>query len=309
MAARPVKRHAIAVDLGGTQIRVGLVDTEGNVTNRLAQHTMAQSGPDFVIEQIAGMVGQVSARRDQIEGVGVSSPGPIDTREGITLGIATLAGFENVPLRQRLSERLNREVQLENDGIAAAIGEWTFGAGVECDSIVYVTVSTGLGGGVIANRHILRGRRGMAGHIGHMVFERNGLVCGCGNTGCFEAYASATAFAARAQKAMKRDALDAVAVFSAARAGDKTAQNLVADHAAILGKGFASLAHLYSPDMIIVGGGMSNQFDMLRDGITGAFRAGAMPPFRETRIVRAELGDNAGLVGAAMLVLRPELRG
>lgn len=313
MAARPVsrvmRRHAIGVDLGGTQVRVGLVDTEGNVSNRLAQHTMAQSGPDIVIEQIAALVEQVSARLDRIEGIGVSAPGPIDTKDGVTLGISTLNGFENVALRSRLSERLGHQIQLENDAIAAAIGEWTYGAGAGFSSLVYVTVSTGLGGGVIVDKHIMRGRRGMAGHVGHMVFERNGEICGCGNSGCFEAYGSATAFTARARKAMDRETLDAAAVFANAKAGDPMAQQLVAEQAAILGKGFASLAHLFSPEMIVMGGGMSNQFDVLRDGIMQSFASNTMPPFRNVQISRAELGENAGLVGAAMLVLREDLRG
>ncbi len=131
--------------------------------------------------------------------MGVSSPGPLDTEQGIAIGLPTIKDFDNVPLRALLQNQLPHRVFLENDGIAAAIGEWKFGAGQGFLSLVYVTVSTGIGGGVIVDGHVMRGRKGMAGHIGHMAIMPNGLRCNCGSIGCWEAYAAGPAFTAQSK--------------------------------------------------------------------------------------------------------------
>jgi glucokinase len=314
MASRPVSGAgdglAVAIDLGGTQIRAALIDRRATILARAHQLTRADAGPEIVIGQIAELWATVceGTNRSNILGIGVSSPGPLDTREGIALGIPTLAGFEDFPLKAALSEKLSMPVMLENDGISAGIGEWRYGAGKGLSDIVYVTVSTGIGGGVIIGNRVLRGRRGMAGHIGHMSFVRGGELCACGNRGCFEAYASATAFTRRAVNAATPlgnhgRAIDAAAVFASAAGGDALAISLVQEEAEYLGQGFASLLHLYDPDMLIMGGGLSNQFDMLQGAILSSLKASAMPAFRGTPVVRAILGANSGLIGAASLVL------
>jgi glucokinase len=311
---------AIGIDLGGTQIRAGLVDRGGNILKRAAVLTHAEGGPAVVIAQIADLAAAICAGvpRSDICGAGVSSPGPLDTNAGIALAIPTLRGFVDFPLRAALAEALDLPVILENDGIAAALGEWRFGAARGHANVVYVTVSTGIGGGVIIGNRVLRGRRGMAGHVGHMTFVRGGEVCACGNHGCFEAYGSGTALARRAVKAAVSrptalgadgQPIDAAAVFAAAAAGDGLAGELVRGEAEILGQGFASLLHLYSPDILVMGGGLSNQFDVLGDGIAASLRAAAMPAFRETPVVRAGLGSNSGLVGAAGLLFTPSALG
>jgi glucokinase len=292
---------AIAIDLGGTRIRAALVDRAGVILHRTEDMTRAADGPEAVLGQIVALAKAIGSGRDpeDIVGVGVSSPGPLDTAEGVALGIPTISGFENYPFRRALAERLAMPVALENDGIAAAIGEWAFGAARGFSNAVYVTVSTGIGGGVIADGRVLRGRRGMAGHVGHMSFVRGGERCACGNEGCFEAYGSGTAFTRRAVAA--GFAGSATAVFAAAASGDARAQQLIAEEAAILGQGFASLLHLYSPDVLVMGGGLSNQFDALKPGIEASLKRAAMAPFRDTPVLRAALGDNSGLVGAATL--------
>ena len=295
-------RLAIAVDLGGTQIRVGLIDAVGTIHKRFAVRTLADTNGDTVTSQIAELVAKASDGIDSktITGVGVSSPGPIDTDTGMTLGLPTIRGFDDFPLRDVLSQKLGREVVLENDGIAAAIGEWQLGAGKGCAHVVYVTVSTGIGGGVIVGNNVLRGRRGMAGHVGHMSIVPNGERCGCGNLGCLEAYASGPNFTKRAIKAGASD--DAAAVFAAAKNGDTLAQSLVREQAAYLAQGFVSLLHLYSPDVLIMGGGMSQQFDTLYPMIADYVSKYAIPAFRGARIVRAALGIESGLIGASRLV-------
>ena len=315
MASRLVNGGlAIGIDLGGTQIRAALIDHDGTILKRLAEPTQANAGPDVVIGQMVALAASAAegVDRGMIAGVGVSSPGPLDTRDGIALAIPTLAGFVDFPLRAALARALSMPVALENDGIAAALGEWRFGAARGFANAVYVTVSTGIGGGVIVDGRVLRGRRGMAGHVGHMSFVRGGELCVCGNHGCFEAYGSGTAFTRRAVIAAAGDAatalgksgqpIDAATVFAAATAGDGLARQLVAEEAQILGQGFASLLHLYSPDILVMGGGLSNQFALLESGITAALHEGAMPAFRDTPVVPAALGNNSGLIGAATLV-------
>ncbi len=176
--------------------------------------------------------------------------------------------------------------------------------------LVYVTVSTGIGGGVIADGRVLRGRRGLAGHVGHLVIVKDGVRCNCGNPGCWEAYGAGPAFERRAREQVAASPasslaaaapLDARAVFAAAAAGDRLALSLVAEEADILGVGMVSLLHLYSPQRIIVGGGLANSFDLLLPGIMARIASDAMPAFRDVPVVRAALGGNSGLVGAAAL--------
>ena len=293
---------AIGIDIGGTQLRVALVDASGAILRRAAVRTDASAGPTKVIAQIAELVAEATGGVDRgtVLGAGVSCPGPLDTITGTALGIPTLAGWTDIPVLHLIETALDLPIRLENDGVAAANGEWRFGAGRGLANLVYVTVSTGIGGGIVVDGRLLHGRRGMAGHIGHMIVARDGVLCACGNRGCWEAYASGTAFTAAAAKAAK-PLPDAKAVFDAARRGDAIAMSLVADEADWLGIGVVSLAHLFSPQKIIIGGGLANGFDLLQPGIAKRFSMGAMPAFREVEVAPAMLGDNPGIVGAAAL--------
>ena len=304
---------AIGVDIGGTQLRAALVDGSGAILSRAAARTEASAGPHAVIRQIAGLVAEVTAGVDRAHllGAGVSCPGPLDTISGTALGIPTLSGWVDIPVAAMIEAALGLPTRLENDGIAAAHGEWRFGAGRGLDNLVYVTVSTGIGGGVVLDGRLVHGRRGMAGHIGHMMVERDGELCSCGNRGCWEAYASGTAFSRAAEQHIAAagagsalDGLgrpDAKLVFDAARSGDGLALALVAEEADWLGIGMVSLAHLYSPEKIIIGGGLANGLDLLAPGIAARLAGSAMPAFRDIGIVPAMLGDNPGLIGAAAL--------
>ena len=286
----------------------------GQILDQVEMPTMATAGAEAVLDQIAEIVAVIKNNTGDTEiiGVGVCAPGPLDTKRGLALSIPTIKGFENYPMLAALEDRLAMPVCLENDAIAAAIGEWKFGAGVGFENLVYVTVSTGIGGGVIADGKVLRGRMGMAGHIGHMVIATDGNLCNCGNRGCFEAYASGPAFAARVQKRVlnatqtslltKDQIIDCPAIFAAAKAQDLLALELVNEEATILGSGFASLAHLFSPDLIIMGGGLSNEFATLFPTMNTHFQNSIMPAFKGTKIVRSTLAGNSGIVGAASLV-------
>lgn len=309
-------KYAIAVDLGGTQLRAALIDSAGQILERDHVPTDAMGGPEAVIAQIERLVKAIAVKAGAktIQGVGVSSPGPLDTEKGVALSLPTITGFTEYAVGDALRSHISYPVVLENDGISAAIGEWRFGAGIGFSNIVYVTVSTGIGGGVIVDGRVMRGRRGMAGHVGHMIVVPDGDVCGCGTKGCFEAYGAGPAFTARACRHAFGHAttilgrggaeITSPSVFAAAKIGDQLAQELVAEEAKILGMGFASLFHLYSPDILIMGGGLSNEFDMLAPGIATQIQLSAMPAFKSVPVVKAKLGGNSGLVGAASLVFQ-----
>ncbi len=306
---------AVGVDMGGTQIRVALVNGQGAVLARTATATDAAGGPRAVVRQIRQLFAEVSrgAGPASLAGVGVCMPGPLDSEAGVVLGIPTLPGWVDIPIVAWLREALDLPVTLENDGVAAAIGEWRFGAGRGLSDFVYVTVSTGIGGGVIADGRVLRGRRRLAAHLGHMTILAQGAPCSCGNRGCWEAQASGSALGELARRlaaeAPGSDLLrhgptvTARHVMEAARAGDALGLQLVAREAEFLGMGIVNLLHLFSPQAVVIGGGVSNGFDLLHPGIEAHVRACALPAFCAVPVVAAQLGQNSGVVGAACLVL------
>ncbi len=305
---------AIGIDLGGTQARVALV-RGGAVVERVAEPTDVAGGPAAVIGQFRRMIAAVcppDARRT-LGGVGICAPGPLDSESGVVLSIPTLPGWEDFPLAATVGRDLGLPAVLENDGIAAVYGEWKWGAGRGARNLVFVTVSTGIGGGAVVDGHLLHGRRGMAAHVGHFRMAQDGPVCACGAVGCFEALAAGTALAKRARAASVaagylagvavERAVETRDVVAGAREGDAACLALIAQEAEFLGQGFTGLIQLFSPEMLIMGGGVSNAFDLMSDRIHAVIRRDAMPPFRDVPVVRAGLGDNAGLVGVAMLAL------
>lgn len=312
-----MSKLALAFDLGGTALRGALVESDGRVVAHASAPTMAGAGSEAVIGQIITLAGNLIAQSPQAEiaGIGVGAPGPLDPKAGIVIAPPTLAGWHDVPLIDILGQHFGLPVRLENDANAAALGEWRFGAGRGSGSLVFVTVSTGIGGGVVADGHIYHGRRGLAAEIGHMTITGEGDRCFCGAIGCFEAVASGTALGRRATRLtaagdgsqLRRLSNDgdvsARHVVEAAQAGDANALELIEAEARWLGIGFTNLLHLYSPDLIIMGGGLSNGFDLLAPSIAAVVQQRAMPAYRDVPIVRAELGDRAGLIGAASLIL------
>ncbi len=309
---------ALAVDLGGTQLRAAVVDRSGAIRASTVTATRALDGPAAVIEQITAAVDKLLAAMPalQVLGLGVGAPGPLDPMAGISIAPPTLAGWRDVPLAALLEERLGVAVTVENDANAAALGEWRFGAGVGTGSIVFVTVSTGIGGGVIADGRLLHGRRGLAAEIGHMtIADGSDEPCFCGVRGCWESLASGSALdrrAARLAAAGESPLLRELAgtgpvtgrhVTQAARQGDRQAAALLATEARWLGVGIVNLLHLYSPELVVLGGGLGSCLDLLQAGIDEVIRARAMPAYRDVPVVPAQLGLDAGLVGAASLVL------
>ncbi|MBZ9864809.1 ROK family protein [Mesorhizobium sp. CA15] len=308
---------ALAFDLGGTELRGALIGRGGEVVARVSESTMTEAGSEAVIGRIIALADKLldDHPRANVIGIGACAPGPLDPKAGIVIGPPTLSGWHNVPIIDILSRQFSLPVRLENDANAAALGEWRFGAGRGAGSLVFVTVSTGIGGGVIADGHIYHGRRGLAAEIGHMTITGEGDRCFCGNVGCFEAVASGTALGRRAtrltapgdgsqlRRLSKDGDVSARHVVEAARTGDVAASDLVEAEAKWLGIGFTNLLHLYSPEVIVMGGGLANGFDLLAPGIRATIAERAMQAYRDVPIVPAELGDRAGLVGAASLIL------
>ncbi len=297
----------LAVDVGGTRTRAALVDQSGRILHREARATPADAGAMPVVEVIAQACRAVLAAADAPADlpVGLCAPGPLDARRGIALATPTISGFTDFPLRQAVSDALGLAVTIENDGPAAALGEWQFGAGRGAQDFVYITISTGIGGGIIAGNRLLRGRLGVAGHVGHIMTRPGGAMCFCGQPGHWEAEASGSALQRKARAA---GFADLQAVFDLARQGDAAAGRIVDAAAEDLGLGLISVIHMLSPERVVLGGGVSQAFDLLHPRLRARLDRQLLAPFRGVELRQAELGDDCGLLGAALLALRPDLR-
>lgn len=301
------ERVALAVDVGGTRIRAALVDLQGRVMHRQSLATPAQEGADAVVAAIAAAARAVLAARGSPGGLklGLCAPGPLDARKGLALATPTIRGFTNFPLRDRVSDALGLPVTIENDGPCAALGEWTCGAGQGVSDFVYVTISTGIGGGIVSEGRLLRGRLGLAGHIGHIpIRAEGGAICFCGKPGCFEAEASGSALKA---KALAQGFASLEDAFARAEAGEAAAISFAERAADDIALGLAAVIHVLSPERVVIGGGVANAFHLLEPLIRTRVDNRVLPPFRGVPIVKSALGDDQGLIGAAQLVLRPEL--
>lgn len=309
-------RCALSIDLGGTHLRAAVVDAKGQIVQAMRTRTHAEEGPDAVIARMAALgreVMEASSRREHIVGVGVAAPGPVDLARGFVLYPPNLPGWGAVPLAERLSQALDLPVWLGNDANLAALGEHRFGAGRGVAHMIYITVSTGIGGGIISDNRLVVGAHGMAAEVGHMPLVLEGPLCGCGHRGHLEALASGPSIAREAEAAVQRGwptslaelkrPLRAEDVVAAARAGDQVARSILARAGEFLGRGMALLAHLFDPERFVIGGGVSNAGELLLEPARQAARRHVLPSYRDTfDVVQAELGDNAGLVGAAALV-------
>ncbi len=310
----------VAVDLGGTSLRVAAVDFHGKLLKRVSTPTRAEDGAaaviDRIVDKIIEAVGPDGTRNAAAVAMGV--PGPYDPRTGVVIEPPNLPGWNHIPIRDIMQSRLGVPVFVGNDANVAALGEHRFGAGAGADHMIYITVSTGIGGGIISNGKLLLGAEGGAGEVGHMTIDMNGPKCPCGNVGCLEVLASGTAIArdARARVAggavsSLRDAvkgqiemITAETVVDEARAGDILSSELVRNAAIALGVGVVNLAHLFDPNLVIIGGGVSNAGPLLFKPVSDIVEQRAMKIVkRHLRILPAALGGDTGLIGAAALAL------
>lgn len=305
----------IGLDLGGTKILALAVSPGGGVLGR-ALHPTPRTGRADLVAALSGAAREACAAAGlelkDCAGVGVGAPGPTDPA-GVVLEPPNLpADCRELPLGALLGDELGLRVVVENDANAAALGEQRFGAGRGHPDMIYVTVSTGIGGGVISGGRLLRGAGFMAGEVGHMLLApEGGDVCGCGRTGCWEAISSGTGIVRQARAAMAEGAfaggdaatLSAATVLQAAGAGDPAARRIIARAATYNGFGLLNLLHLFSPGRIVIGGGLTHAWDTLVGPAADWALGHAMQRAAAAcRVVRAELGDLVGGLGAAAVL-------
>lgn len=301
-----------AVDLGGTHLRIGLVDDTGKIHKHLKRQTPKGDSPDSLIDALANVADEWSrGEHGPIIGASVMVPGAVDAAQAVVLQAPNLPCLINFGLKAVLQERLGWPVVLENDANAAAIGEMWLGAARGCRDVVSVTLGTGVGGGVVLDGKLWRGAHGAAGEIGHATVDPfSGLKCKCGNTGCLELFGSATAIVRMARESLSQfpqpmlssDGLTAEKIYEAGRRGDELARSVFERAGKYLGIGLANLMSLIDPEIIVINGGVVNGWDlfapeMYREVAERVFHTTA----QQVKIARAECGDNAGLLGAARL--------
>jgi glucokinase len=293
----PEATHVIGVDVGGTKILAGVVDDQGRVERRRERQTSIDS-QDALIDELAAAVEELLD--DSIAAVGFGLPSRIDQREGRVDGSVNIP-LEDVPLRDLMSERLGRPVGIENDGNAAALAEFRAGAGREADTMVMLTLGTGVGGGVVIDHELLR----EGGELGHVVVEYDGTPCQgtCTGRGHLEAYASGTAATKLARDAFG-PAVDAHRLVRLAAEGDAKAVKILDGIGRRLGAAIGGFVNIFRPDLVVIGGGFAAAGDFLLKPAAEIMRREALPPARDrVQIVRAELGTAAGVIGAGFVAI------
>lgn len=311
-----MKKYVIGVDLGGTKISTAISTIEGNMLANVVLPTKAEEGEAAVLGRIMQSIDEViigsSISIAEVEAIGIGSPGPLDAKKGIIITTPNLP-FKDYNLVQPLKEKYNIPVYLDNDANAAAIGEYMFGAGKGKESIVYFTVSTGVGGGAVLDGKVYRGHTSNALEIGHTTVDPNGPRCNCGNLGCLEAISSGTAIARKGKEAVstnvetslkKYDTVTSYEVFKEAEAGDEVAKDIMDNALTYLGIGVANAIATFDPEMIIIGGGVSKAGDIVFDTVKKVVNKRCFKSMAEScEIVPAGLGSDAGVVGAVALAI------
>jgi glucokinase len=309
-------RYIVGIDLGGTNIVVGTVAEDGSeLLGLVSEPTLPELGADAVVARIVKLAHAsiAAAGRRDVAGVGIGSPGPLDTKTGVVILTPDL-GWVNMPLRDRVSDALKLPTTLDNDANCAIFGEWWRGAAQGVDHVVGLTIGTGIGGGIVLGGEIYHGASDVAGEIGHMTIEANGRACKCGNQGCLEAYASGPAIAARAVEGIEAGAKSALPqyvardlsritaqiVYEAANDGDAYAQQVVRETAMLLGAGVSNIVNIFNPGVVVICGGVTLAGDKLFGPLTSEVHRRAFKPAWEVcRIVPGTLTGTAGVYGAA----------
>ena len=305
--ARGARRGAVlAFDIGGTKLAAGVVDVTGEVHAFDVAPTEATQGPDAAVPRLFELGRKVVDASGipwpEIGALGICCGGPLDRERGVLLAPLHLPGWEGLELTALAEDAFQRPATLENDATAAALGEQRYGAGAGARDVVYLTLSTGVGGGVVLGGRLFRGSTGNGGELGHVTVDWRGRACrGCGRSGCLEAYVSGTSIAERAREA-GLDAATAADVAVAARDGDPIAVRVWDETVEALACGIVSLVNVFEPELVVLGGGVMRSGELLLAPLRERVRRAAVGPAGAARVVQAALGDHVGVVGAAATV-------
>jgi glucokinase len=315
----PRSKYLVGVDLGGTNIVAGALAEDGSDVLALrSEPTRPDQGADAVVDRIVRMIdtviaetiAQTGAKRDDMIGVGVGAPGPLDRERGIVVTTPNL-GWTNFPLRDVISERSRLPVRIDNDANCATLGEWWLGAARGAENVIGMTIGTGIGGGVIIGGRLYHGASDVAGEIGHATIDITGRRCKCGNYGCLEAYASGPSIADRAREAISSDdclmlkmaggdasRITAATVYEAAKRGDDVALDVVRETSRFLGAGVANLLNIFNPDVVVICGGVTQAGDTLFAPLRREVRKRAFKPAVDACRILPGVLAAAGVVGA-----------
>jgi glucokinase len=314
----------IGVDLGGSKILSGIADQEGRILDKISQPTNPQKGATDVIDRICQSIQklrqQVLARPEEVDTIVVGAPGPIYYPQGIISNAPNL-GWKNFELKKELELRLERTIVVDNDANMAAFGAYYFSYKRSCRNLLYMTISTGIGGGIIINGRIYRGSKGGAGEFGHMAIDQKGRICSCGRRGCLEALASGTAIAREAQELIDHGGgrvikeirkvsgkITAREVGEAARQGDPEALAIINRVIEMLGLGIANLVNVFDPEIVVLAGGVGvGLHDLLLEPVTAIVKSNIFAMHKENlKITVSNLGEDIGLLGCIAFALDKE---
>ncbi|MHB1688099.1 MAG: ROK family protein [Ignavibacteriaceae bacterium] len=311
------EKYAVGVDLGGTNVKVGIVSHDGKIIKKTSIETKAEGGPEKVIQQIKKGINEVlSKNKLHIQGIGIGSPGTVSTKKGTVENPPNLPGWEKVNLGKIIQKEFKIDVKVENDANAAAIGEMIFGAGKKFDSFVMVTLGTGVGGGIIYNRKLFRGEFGAAGEIGHISIDINGPLCKCGSYGCVETYLGNNYLVKRIQTELENNRsskiwelvnndlnlLTPIVIQTALEQGDQYAKSVVFNLGKYLGTALASVGNCLDNGTFIIGGGVGGFGTPLFDSVKETILARVLKPLRKRiKVLPAKLKNDAGIKGASAL--------
>jgi len=300
------KKVKIGIDLGATRLKLAVVDEKGKCSYRREVDTLFASDRAALIDSIASNVKDIiktsGIAKRSILGVGIGVPGPVDSKRGIVRYFPNIKGWEQVPLKSILEKKLRLKVALDNDVNAMTLGEYKFGAGKGAENLICLTLGTGVGGGIIINGEIYRGSTMCAGEIGHIPINEKGPKCNCGGIACLERYIGNRYILYRSKRVFGKDvALERLDVLAAK--GNKKAIGIWEDVGRKLAVALTGVVNLFNPDIIVIGGGVSKAGEFIFGPLRRELRARAMrDQARHVKIIRAKLGDNAGIIGSSLLV-------
>lgn len=308
--------YYLGIDLGGTNIAAGIVSEDGKIINKLSTPTLPQRSFEEIIKDMAFLCNKLLSESgidiSEIQAIGVGTPGAVDNKKGVVLNAGNL-GWHNADIKNEMSKYFSVPINIENDANAAAYGEYAV-CGIDADDFIFITLGTGVGGGIIINKKIYRGFNGAGAELGHCTLVHDGIKCSCGKAGCWEAYASVSALINQTREAIERNSNSLMAklykergevngrtAFDAAKAGDAAAQNVVKKYLEYVADGICSMINIFEPEVLLIGGGISKEGDYLLNPIVDYCEKNWFcKNIRQTKIGIAALGNDAGIVGAAL---------